>query len=271
MAPVVYQGFFYLEYFLIFVQMEKGRYFLLLSYKGTAYSGWQVQPGEKTVQGTLEKALSVILQGDIKITGAGRTDTGVHARNFVAHFDTASDILSADDLVFKLNSYLPPDIAIESIIKVRDDAHARFDAISRTYRYIINNKKYPFSNNESTYIRGTLDLDAMNLAADYLKEFNDFTSFSKVHTDVKTNICKVSYAKWSVEEDKIIFEIKADRFLRNMVRAIVGTMLDIGSAKIKPEYIKTIIKARDRSKAGKSVSPDGLFLTAIAYPETVWT
>lgn len=250
--------------------MDKGRYFIFLSYKGTGYSGWQVQPGEKTVQGTIEEALSVLMKEEIKVTGAGRTDTGVHAKNFVAHFDSNQNSHSEDELVFKLNSFLPHDIAIESLVRVKDDAHARFNAVSRTYRYIINNKKDPFSNNESTYIWGKLDLDAMNRSAEYLKEYNDFTSFSKVHTDVKTNICKVNYAKWSVEEDKIIFEIKADRFLRNMVRAIVGTMLDIGTGKIKPEYIKTIIEAKDRSEAGKSVSPDGLFLTAIEYPETVW-
>ncbi len=250
--------------------MEKGRYFLFLSYKGTAYSGWQVQPGEKTVQGVLEEALSVLLQEEIKVIGAGRTDAGVHASNYVAHFNTSGSSLSEDDLVFKLNSYLPPDIAIESIKRVRDDAHARFDAVSRTYRYIINIKKDPFSNNESTYIWGKLDLDAMNMAAEYLKDYSDFTSFSKVHTDVKTHKCKIYYSAWSEEEDKIIFEIRADRFLRNMVRAIVGTMLDIGTGKIRPDSIKTIIEAKNRSEAGKSVSPDGLFLTAIEYPDKVW-
>lgn len=250
--------------------MEKGRYFLFLLYKGTAYSGWQVQPGEKTVQGVLEEALSVLLQEEIKVIGAGRTDAGVHASNYVAHYNTSGSSLSEEDLVFKLNSYLPPDIAIEAIKRVKDDAHARFDAVSRTYRYIINIKKDPFSNNESTYIWAKLDLDAMNMAAEYLQDYNDFKSFSKVHTDVKTHKCKIYYSAWFEEGDKIIFEIRADRFLRNMVRAIVGTMLDIGTGKIRPDYIKTIIEAKNRSEAGKSVSPDGLFLTAIEYPDKVW-
>ena len=157
--------------------MEKGRYFLTLSYKGTAYSGWQVQPGEKTVQAAIEDAISLMLGKEIKVIGAGRTDTGVHASHYVAHFDSSENTLTGEDLVFKLNSYLPRDIAIISLRKVRNDAHARFDAISRTYRYIISSKKDPFSINQCTYLRSKLDLDAMNRAAGYLMEYSDFTSF----------------------------------------------------------------------------------------------
>jgi tRNA pseudouridine38-40 synthase len=248
--------------------MKKGRYFLFLSYKGTAYSGWQVQPGETTVQGTIEEALSVLLQDEIKVTGAGRTDTGVHASYFVAHFDSEESTLSEEDLVFKLNSYLPEDIAASRVLYVHKEAHARFDAISRTYKYVINRRKDPFSKNESTYIRTDLNLSLMNQASEYLKDYHDFTSFSKVHTDVKTNNCVISKAKWKEGNSKIIFEISADRFLRNMVRAIVGTMLDIGSGKVAPEEIKNIIIAKNRSSAGRSVPPDGLFLTEIVYPES---
>lgn len=250
--------------------MEKGRYFLSLSYKGTAYSGWQIQPGEKTIQGCIEDAISLILQEEIKVTGAGRTDTGVHARNYAAHFDSSKNRFGEDDLVFKLNAYLPMDIVIISIRRVRDDAHARFDAISRTYRYIISSKKDPFAINQCTYIRSKLDLEAMNRAADYLIEYRDFTSFSKLHTDVKTNNCIIHHAKWFKDEEKIIFEIRADRFLRNMVRAIAGTMIDIGTGRISPENIRTIIEAKNRSEAGKSISPDGLYLTSVEYPDKVW-
>lgn len=250
--------------------MEKGRYFIFLSYKGTAYSGWQVQPGKKTVQGVLEEALSILLQDQIRITGAGRTDAGVHASNFVAHYNTEENSVSENDLVYKLNSFLPSDIAVSSISRVNDDAHARFDALSRTYRYFINQTKDPFNNSESTYLRGDLDITKMNLAAQYLLEFKDFTSFSKLHTDVKTNNCKIYLAEWTREQDRLIFEIRADRFLRNMVRALVGTMIDIGSDKIAPGDIKKIIKAKDRSAAGRSMPPDGLFLTAIDYPESIF-
>lgn len=251
--------------------MEKGRYFLSLSYKGTAYSGWQVQPGQKTVQGCIEDALSLILQEEIKLTGAGRTDTGVHASYYIAHFDSSENSLAEDDLVFKLNGCLPKDIAIISTRKVKDDAHARFDAISRTYRYIISSRKDPFSINQYTYLRSKLDLDAMNRAADYMMEYSDFTSFSKLHTDVKTNNCKIHHARWFTDKEKVIFEIRADRFLRNMVRAIAGTMIDIGTGRTSPENIRAIIEARERSEAGKSVSPDGLYLTDVEYPDKLWS
>ena len=246
------------------------RFFLYISYKGTAYHGWQVQPGTLTIQGVLESALSTLLQEELSVTGAGRTDAGVHAELMVAHFDSAraGDIL--DKLVYKLNGILPDDISVTNIREVNADAHARFDAISRTYQYRISTRKDPFSNRLRARIYDKLDLEEMNKACSYLPGYSDFTSFSKLHTDVKTNNCKVEYAKWLKDNDGIIFEIKADRFLRNMVRAIVGTSLDIGRGKYEASYIKEVIEKKDRSAAGKSVSADGLFLTAIEYPENIF-
>lgn len=245
------------------------RYFIYLSYKGTNYHGWQVQPESRTIQGELEKALSLLLKEQINVIGAGRTDTGVHASYFVAHFDSVNSSLILSDLVYKLNSILDNDIAINVIKPVNNEAHARFSAISRTYRYIISSVKDPFYKAYKAYVFEVLDIDAMNKAAQYMINYKDFTSFSKLHTDVKTNNCSIEYALWRKDENDIIFEIKADRFLRNMVRAIVGTHLDIGRAKIPPEEIKTIIEAKNREKAGKSVDARGLFLVNIQYPENI--
>ena len=248
--------------------MEKQRYFLYLSYLGNGYSGWQVQPGKNTIQGTLEDALSTILQEEITCTGAGRTDTGVNAFFFVAHFDSDKEGLDTNDnFIFRLNRFLPAEIAIRMVRKVKSDAHARFGALSRTYEYTITKSKNPFIKDTSWLRHGELNIEAMNIACSYLLTYNDFTSFSKLHTDVKTNNCTVTEAWWTYTGDLIIFRITADRFLRNMVRAIVGTMIEIGTGSLKPEDIKSIIEARDRSLAGKSVNAAGLSLVNIEYPE----
>lgn len=240
------------------------RYFIKFSYNGTHYHGWQQQPNAVSVQETLNKALSTILNTTIDVMGAGRTDTGVHARQMYAHFDFESDI-DPSNLVHKLNSYLPKDIAIFEIAKVHDDAHARFDAKSRTYEYHINTQKNVFADDLSWYCLQKLDIAKMNEACKVLLNYTDFQCFSKVHTDVNTFNCKIQEAHWQQIGNQIMFTIKADRFLRNMVRAIVGTMVNIGIEKVSlPEFV-SIIKSKDRKKAGFSVPAKGLFLTKIEY------
>ncbi|MBI9052895.1 MAG: tRNA pseudouridine(38-40) synthase TruA [Bacteroidales bacterium] len=247
------------------------RYFIQLSYKGTNYHGWQIQPNAISVQEVLVKAFSTILREDIEISGAGRTDTGVHAINYIAHFNSTYQNIHLDKkFVFKLNSYLPKDIAIHNIKYVKNDAHARFDAMSRTYNYYIHQEKDPFLLESSTFIPQTLDIEKMNKAANLLLDYTDFTSFSKLHTDVKTNNCKILEAYWEQENHKLIFTIKADRFLRNMVRAIVGTLLEIGRHKITIDDFTKIIESKDRSNAGVSVPSQGLFLSSIEYPECIF-
>jgi tRNA pseudouridine38-40 synthase len=245
----------------------KNRYFLQLAYKGTHLYGWQVQPDQVTVQGELNKALSTVLKEDTEVTGAGRTDTGVHAQYYIAHFDSRRKGLEKDDkLLYSLNSLLPADIAVYRLIPVPHTAHARFDALSRTYQYHITTQKDPFRQDTAYLYHAGLDLPLMNRACRILKQYRDFTSFSKVHTDVKTFHCNIMEAKWTQEEHLYTFTICADRFLRNMVRAIVGTMMEVGEKKISLEEFRQIIETRDRSAAGKSVPAHGLFLTAIKYP-----
>jgi len=242
------------------------RYFIHLSYKGTKYHGWQIQPNAITIQELLQKALSVLLKTNTEIIGAGRTDTGVHASFFIAHFDTTNSI-DCKTLCLALNRTIPFDIAIHSIFQVADDAHSRFSALSRTYNYHISLTKDPFTLETSTYIWGNLDVDSMNKACDILFEYTDFTSFSKLHTDTFTNNCRIMKAQWTItENNKLLFTIKADRFLRNMVRAIVGTMLEIGRGKRTLDDFRSIIESKDRSKAGVSAPAQGLFLCAIEYP-----
>ncbi|NOY96853.1 MAG: tRNA pseudouridine(38-40) synthase TruA [Chlorobi bacterium] len=242
------------------------RYFIQLNYKGTNYHGWQVQPNAVTVQEALEMALSTILRETIKVVGAGRTDTGVHAGFFIAHFDSVNTGLANDSIVNKLNSFLPNDIAIQNIREVANDAHARFDAVSRTYHYYISRVKDPFSIETAYKYTSPLDVDAMNNAAKILFEYGDFTSFSRLHTDVKTNNCKISIAEWKEEGGQLVFTIKADRFLRNMVRAIVGTLLEVGKGKLSIDDMRRIIEQKDRCAAGASAPAKGLFLAAIEYP-----
>jgi len=249
----------------------KTRYFIYISYKGTSYHGWQVQPESATVQKTLDRALSVVLNEKISTIGAGRTDTGVHALVFCAHFDSLSpELATPQKIVYKLNSFLPADISVNSIKKVVPDANARYSAISRTYRYYISKTKDPFFNNSSWYIHGELNIDRMNEACKILISNSDFTSFSKLHSDAKTNICKIFDANWEAIEKRLVFTIKADRFLRNMVRAIVGTMADIGSGKLSIAEFEEIINAKDRCKAGKSAPAQGLFLIEIEYPQEIF-
>jgi len=245
------------------------RYFIYLSYNGTAYHGWQMQPNGISVQEVLVKALSIVLRTDIEIIGAGRTDTGVHARLMVAHFDFDGEIIT-QHLTAKLNSMLPNDIAIYNIREVKNDAHARFDAVSRRYEYHIVTSKSVFRNGLAARFAENLDVDKMNEAAATLFEFTDFTSFSKLHTDVKTNNCTIKYAQWKKHEDELIFTIEADRFLRNMVRAIVGTLLDVGRGKMTTNEFRSIIQAKNRCKAGVSVPACGLFLVDIQYPDFIF-
>ena len=241
------------------------RFFIELSFNGSNLHGWQIQPNANTIQAELNKALSSILNNVISVVGAGRTDAGVHAKQMFAHFDFEGD-LEIEILLTKLNGFLPNNISIHQIFKVDDNAHARFDAISRTYQYYIINKKNPFNKNVYLHYK-TLNIDAMNLACKYVLGKQDFTSFSKLHTQTHTNNCDVMIANWQQQEDELIFTIKADRFLRNMVRAIVGTLLEVGEGKIIAEKIKEIIAKKDRSEAGISVPAHALFITKIEYPE----
>ena len=241
------------------------RYFIKLAYKGTNYFGWQYQPDAISVQETLNKALSTLLKTNIDILGAGRTDSGVHAKEMFAHFDYETEI-DTQKIVYKLNSFLPKDIAIFDLIKVHDDAHARFDATKRTYEYHIHTKKNAFESDDSWYYSLPLDVKKMNEACKILFEYTDFECFSKTHTDVNTFNCKIFEANWKQNEDKLVFTISADRFLRNMVRAIVGTMINIGSGKVSLNDFRKIIESKNRSKAGFSVPAHGLYLTKIEYP-----
>ncbi|MBW6533583.1 MAG: tRNA pseudouridine(38-40) synthase TruA [Mariniphaga sp.] len=243
------------------------RYFAQLSFKGTRYHGWQIQPNAVSVQETVEKALSTILREKISVVGAGRTDTGVHAPFFVLHFDTSEEIRDCKKLVFRLNSFLPPDIAIQKIWPVPEDAHARFSAVSRTYHYYITTEKNPFQTGTAFYYREKPDVAKMNEAAEILFEYDDFTSFSRLHTDVKTNLCKIYQAEWLLEGKMLVFKIKADRFLRNMVRAIVGTLLEVGKGKLSLNDFRKIIEKKNRGAAGASAPAHGLFLANIEYPE----
>jgi len=246
------------------------RYFAYLSYKGTNYHGWQIQPNAISVQEVLNNTFSTLLREETEITGAGRTDTGVHASYYVAHFDSSNEELDNEKTVYKLNSFLPKDIAVSSIVKVASTAHARFDAISRSYEYHIATQKNPFEIEFAHSLYSKLDIVKMNDAAHTLYEYSDFTSFSKLHTDSLTNICKITNAHWQLEEGKLVFFISADRFLRNMVRAIVGTLLSIGSDKETVLGFRKIIEAKNRNLAGQSVPPQGLFLTDIQYPDHIF-
>jgi len=248
----------------------KSRFFIYLSYKGTAYHGWQIQPNGISVQEVLSKALATVLRSEIEIVGAGRTDTGVHAKLMVAHFDFENKIESCEDLTSKLNSVLPIDISISKILTVKPDAHARFDAISRKYEYHLVTSKNVFKTEFANRFVGIHDFELMNQAAQLLLEFTDFTSFSKLHTDVKTNNCKITLAEWKNVDDVWIFTIQADRFLRNMVRAIVGTLLEVGRHKMSLDEFRAVIEAKNRSKAGVSVPAQGLYLVDIQYPDQLF-
>lgn len=246
--------------------MEKQRYFLWIAYNGSEYHGWQKQPNGLSVQEEIEHALAILFREPVEVVGAGRTDAGVHARQMVAHVDLPF-IDSIDHVMMQLNGILPHAIAIEQIKAVRQDAHARFDAISRTYEYWIVTRKNPFYHNSATVIFAPLDFASMNRAASILYEYKDFTSFSKLHTDVKTNDCDIQEAYWEQRDEKWVFTITANRFLRNMVRAIVGTLIQVGKGKTTESEFRAIIEAKDRNKAGASVNPNGLYLVQVRYPE----
>lgn len=240
------------------------RYFIELSYKGTHYHGWQVQPDQNSVQEELNKALSKILQEQIEVVGAGRTDTGVHAKQMFAHFDSHKE--HSEDWVYKFNSVLPNDIVIYDIRMINNEAHARFDAISRSYEYHIWLGRDPFSLDTSWQLhRQNLNLDLMNEASQILLEYTDFECFSKVKTDVNTFNCEITEAKWINEGQKLVFYISANRFLRNMVRAIVGTLVEVGQGKRSVANFREVIESKNRSKAGLSVPAQGLFLTQVKY------
>jgi tRNA pseudouridine38-40 synthase len=221
------------------------------------------------VQERIEEKLSILLRTPVSITGAGRTDSGVHAKLMVAHFDTGY-ILDCSLLKERLNRILPSDIAVYKIVPVKPDAHARFDALSRTYQYFITNKKNPFQHELLLEVNYPLNYDQMNKAAKVLLEYADFTSFSKLHTDVKTNNCKIMKAEWTKENDEWVFTIQADRFLRNMIRAIVGTLIEVGKGKLPLDEFRKIIESKDRRNAGTSVKGNALFLMDIEYPESLF-
>jgi len=242
------------------------RYFIKLGYRGANYHGWQVQPHDTSVQQVIEAAMATLLREPTPVTGAGRTDAGVNARLMVAHFDTGQPIADVPRLVHSLNALLPPDIAIYGIGAVHDDAHARFDATSRTYKYFAVTRKDPFYYPLSWKCPPGLDFDMMNEAAARLPHYTDFTSFSKLHTDVKTNNCRVTHAQWTREGDQWVFTITADRFLRNMVRAIVGTLVEVGRHKMTVEQFGHVIERKDRCAAGTSMPGHALFLWDITYP-----
>lgn len=240
------------------------RFFIELLYDGTNYHGWQLQPNAVGVQEVLNKALSTVLRQPVETLGCGRTDTGVHAKQFFAHFDAAG-IKQKDDIIRSINAILPNDIAVKRIFPVELTAHARFDATLRSYEYHIHFNKDPFKHNYSWLLRDEPDIERMNQAAKIIMEYTDFSCFSKSNTQTKTNNCKISRAEWIKTDGGIIFHISADRFLRNMVRAIVGTLLQVGRNEIEPYQVRPIIQSKNRSKAGVSVPACGLYLTEVIY------
>ena len=244
------------------------RYFIEIAYNGKNYFGWQRQPEQMSVQEVLEERLSTLLREEIKLTGAGRTDTGVHAKQLFAHFDS-DKIENFDDFIFRMNSFLPKDISLKNIFKVKQDAHARFDAVEREYEYLISLEKDPFSQDFAFQINNKPDVDLMNQAAEMLLCHKDFQCFSRSKTDVKTFNCTIVKAHWEAKNNRLIFTIAADRFLRNMVRAIVGTLLDVGYGKTTLEDFQAILNSKSREEAGASAPAHGLYLTKVVYPYTL--
>jgi tRNA pseudouridine38-40 synthase len=246
------------------------RYFFDIAYNGTAYHGWQSQNNALGIQQVIEEKLYLIAQKQIEITGSGRTDTGVHAIQQIFHADFA-DPINTDDLRYHLNSVLPKDIMIREIVPVLPEAHARYDACQRTYQYRIIHEKNPFQQKQAYYYRKPMRLDALNEAAACLIGRHDFQAFSKVKTDVNNYFCQINHASWQLNESVYCFNISADRFLRGMVRAIVGTLLLVNEEKMDVSDIEQIILSRDRQKAGRSVPPEGLFLMKVEYPAKIYT
>lgn len=245
------------------------RYFIQLAYDGTAYHGWQIQPNGITVQQVLNDALSTMMRQPVMAHGAGRTDTGVHARQFYAHIDVDRSYSAEDckQFIFSLNGILPKDIAVFEVFQVKQDMHTRFSAVYRTYEYIISRNKDPFLVNRAWFNTQQLDIDLMNQGAAILLEYDDFACFTKSNTQVKTYTCSIMHARWEEKNHTLTFTISADRFLRNMVRAIVGTLTELGRGKITLDDLRKIIESGDRKLAGFSVPAEGLYLTGITYPE----
>lgn len=243
------------------------RYFIELSYNGSTFHGWQIQPNTRTIQEEINLALSTILKKKILVVGAGRTDTGVHAEKMCAHFDYENNF-DIGNIIKKLNGFLPNNIMINKIYKVKDNAHSRFDALNRTYKYYISNKRNLFNQNIYLHYK-ELDIKAMNSACKYFLGKQDFTSFSKLNTQTHTNNCEIISINFKQENEYLLFTIKANRFLRNMVRAIVGTLIKVGEHKIEPIGIKQIIETKDRCKAGASLPAHALFLVDIEYPKSI--
>lgn len=257
------------------------RFFASISYNGSGYSGWQIQQNAPSIQEEVQRAVSAALGEKIEVTGAGRTDTGVHASGFTAHFDFGDDSIlkEHDRIVYKINAILPKNIVVNSITRVRDGAHARFDAVSRTYKYYIHTGKDPFAAALSWFCKFPLDIDSMNVAASLMLGRKDFSSFEKSGSQAVSPICEVMQAQWSrytpsaavvPGTEYLVFTIKANRFLRNMVRAAVGTMTDIGRGRHRPQWMTEVLDSRDRSRAGQSVPGHALFLTDIEYPENIF-
>lgn len=246
------------------------RYFADIEFDGSAYSGWQIQPHSPSVQQTLEEALALFLRQKVDVTGAGRTDAGVHATRMIAHFDLETP-QDCDWMTHKLNGILPPDIAVHRIFPVKPEAHARFDAVSRTYKYYVTLDKSAFNRDYSWYLLNEPDFEMMNRAAEILLSTVDFTSFSKLHTDTKTNDCHVTEASWQkLPDGRWVFTITADRFLRNMVRAIVGTLMEVGRHRMTVDEFRAVIQKKDRCSAGDSAPAQGLFLYGIEYPDDIY-
>ena len=249
------------------------RYFIELSYDGAAYCGWQRQPDAPTVQQALEKALSTLLRQEIEVVGAGRTDTGVNASYYVAHFDCENGVKDCAQLVYKLNLILPQDIAVKRVREVTPEAHARFDAVEREYTYYISQRKNPFRRYSAWQYYVPLDVERMNEASATLLDYDDFTSFAKLNSNNKTNICRVVKAEWrraEWDEDLLIFTIRADRFLRNMIRAIVGTLVDVGRGRYTVEEFRDILHSHDLSRSSAGAPAVGLFLSDVEYSENVY-
>lgn len=245
------------------------RYFIEIAYLGTDYCGWQRQPNALAVQQVLEEAMSTFLRVSITLMGAGRTDAGVHAKQLFAHFESTI-IENIPDTIYRLNSFLPKDISVQNIVLVAHDAHARFHALERSYEYHISMTKNPFSTGLAHQIYQTPNVELMNEASVLLLGHQDFQCFSRSNTDVKTYYCDVKKAIWEAQDGLLVFHITADRFLRNMVRAIVGTLLDVGFEKTSLEEFKQIIASKDRKKAGASAPAKGLYLTKVVYPEDIF-
>ena len=243
------------------------RYFITLSYDGTRFHGWQIQPNGISVQGELDRGLSLLLRSEIHTTGAGRTDAGVHARMMVAHFDYDGEEIDGRQLAYKLNKLLPCDIAVQRVERVDDHLHARFSAIARTYHYYIHTRKDPYLRHYSCELHYPLDFQLMNEAAQMLLEYEDFGAFCKSHADVKTTLCHLMCARWhQTSESEWYFEITANRFLRNMVRAVVGTLVEVGRGRLTLDDLRRVVEGKRRSDAGESMPAKALFLENIVYP-----